>query len=373
MPTRLRIVAVVGFVVLIGAALLRSGGERMLTATTFGAVPRGFGALYALLEELDLPVARSLRPIAELDAGAPVWWLAAPALCDAVAPAGSAAAALRQWLEGGGVAVVALPPLEAAVCSAVAGFAAPRAPAEPTLPAPQHLVAGPLLARPRDLVPEGLAVFAAADGWNVLAQRDGRPFVQGRRVGAGMLVLVADATVFSNRWLDRGDNAVFALDLVRAWGAPRFDEHAHGFRRHESAARYLATSPAAVVFLALTLFAALHVWRTRLLPERGEDAGVAAAPVLEAYVESLAQLLAATRDHARVADACRALAAARLRRHFGLPAATPVEEIAARLRSDARIGTAGIEALLRPPAVRDGRAVRRLGQTLERLVREATG
>lgn len=373
MPTRVRIVAAVGFLVLIGVALLRSGGERTLTATTFGAVPRGFGALYALLEELDLPVARSLRPAVELDAAAPVWWLAAPALCDAVAPAGSAAASLRQWIEAGGVAVVALPPLETAVCSAVAGFAAPRTAAEPTLPAAQRRAEGSLLPRPRDLVPDGLAAFAAADGWHVLAQRGGRPFVQERRLGAGVLVLVADATVFSNRWLDRGDNAVFALDLVRGWGAPRFDEHAHGFRRHESAARYLATSPAAVVFLALTLFAALHVWRSRLLPERGDDAGVAAAPVLEAYVESLAQLLAATRDHARVADACRALAAARLRRHFGLPAAAPVEEIAARLRSDARIGAADIETLLRPADARDGRAVRRIGETLERLIREATG
>jgi hypothetical protein len=373
MSLRARTAAVAALVCLLAATLLDRGEERTLTLTTFGSVPNGFGALFDLLVELEVKPARSLRPAAELDTTAPIWWLAAPVLCDDTVDFGPDTWSLLEWVEQGGVGVVVLPPPDVVSCGSLAGAPIPRSAGEPLTPAdagPE--LGGVLMPAARTLQPASLASFAAVDGWVVTALLGERPFVIERRVGAGVLALVADATVFTNRWLDSGDNAVFALDLVRAYGAPRFDEHAHGYRRHESAARYLATSPAAVVFAGLALLAVLYVWRSRLLPARMIEADAQAVPMLDAYVDSMAQLLAATNDHVRVNDAYRDLSWTRLRRHFGMPAGVAMETLVERLRVTGRVTPQALEALVHGRAARDGRAVRHAAGELDRILWEAT-
>lgn len=318
MRRNLRVAALLAFAAILVVAFLDGSDDRVLTETSYGVVPRGYRALYEVLGGLGVDVRRELG-IASLDEDADTrWWLSTVVACGMGSQVHPDVAALLEATAGGGTAVVALPPVETVACDVVAGFPLPRGEPEtggsrPTAP-PLH---GDGIPRPRRVVPAGLATFRDAPGWRVVARVGVAPFVVERRIGAGRLVVVADARVLSNRWLDHADNVVFALDLVRLYGAPRIDEHVHGFRPYDSAAVYLASTPAVVVFIGLAVLAALYAWRSRLLPEATFVGHVGAGSELEAYVDSLARLLASSPARDGAAAAYRAQALERLQRNVG--------------------------------------------------------
>src|SRR5207245_6297700 len=97
------------------------------------------------------------------------------------------------------------------------------------------------------------------------------------------------------------------------------------------------TSPALLVFCGLALTGVLFTWQGNLVPPRALPGPETDTPGLDAFVDSLAALYAGTRDHARVLERYRELAAARLRRPFGMPPAPPVGVLAERLAHDRRL------------------------------------
>mgnify|MGYP000290363655 CR=1 FL=1 len=355
------------------AMVLASRDDKALTRTSYGRTPAAFAGVYELLSELGLAVSRNLRPATELDTVAPLWWIAAPVICTDSETMGPDSWSLLDWVHAGGTAVVALPAPDLGSCHSVAGLDLPRRSDDGMCAADGlPLVSGPLVPRVRRLAPEDALSFADAGGWIVVARLGDVPFVLEQPLGSGRLVVVADARFLRNQWLDQLDNAVFALDLARAYGAPVFDEHSHGFRLHDNAATYLAASPAGIVFASLALLAFLYIWRSRLLPERrsrGRETGV---PVLTAYVDSLAGLLAANRDHDRALAAYCDVTAARLRRHFGLPPGVPLPVLASRVRATGRVTEEAMQLFVGGGVARRGGDVRRGARVLDGLLWEVT-
>jgi len=387
-----RVSAAVAFLLLVVIGWMNQGDPRELTATSFGTVPAGHAAFYDLLAEAGLPVARSYAAPGGLPPQQTIWWIAPePAPGKLERPNEAEGTAFARWVEEGGSGVVLFGE-EGAGRLALAGVAWPAL--EPGDDpdagqagdaAPRSLwqdgrllsVEGELSPRRRTLpLPERRGFDAGtldAAVWRTVARIEGKPFVLERVLGAGRLVLVADARFLTNRWLDRAEAAPFALDLVRAYGVPWIDERAHGFVASRGALRYLAGSPALPFFLGLVLLGAALAWGGATLPARRVRELDPSAPTLETFVRSLAGLYAATHDHLRVLDRYRELTARRLRRHFGLPPDAPLESLAARLARRRAVGATGLALLVDGAAPRDGAALERAVAQLDRLANEARG
>lgn len=361
------------FACLAGVGLYRQPDPREVSATSFGRVPEGFGALHEWLHALDLPTRRSFVAPDHLPGDATVWWIAPPLACatgpEAREQADADAAARARFVARGGTAVVFLGPRsqDGPECSPMDGIVLPeRAAAD-------GAVEGPLVPAPRLVACDALAGFSleAAEGASVMARKGASPFVIVRTSGAGRIVLVADAAFLENRCFARDDAAPLAADLVRAFGTPLLDEHAHGLRAERGVLATLASSPAAFFLAAAGLLGVLLAWRGAAVPPARAAADAAQAPSLEEFVASLAALYAGTGDHARVLEQYRELTAARLRRLFGLPPGTPRSRLAERLARIRGIPPAGLEALASQHAARERREVEREARALDALVEEA--
>jgi len=370
--------AVAALLLLTIAGFMVRSGDRSATPTSFGTGRNGYHAVFTLLAELGMPVARSYVAPEGLPARATVWWIEPRDLCAGDRALGDEQAAgdwdpLR-WIASGGTAVVFLPPGRAmASCEVADGVVLPgRSPAQMKEGISAQVVSGPLTVEPRALDNVALWAFDDASSWSVLATLGDHPFVIERTLGSGRLFAVADVSFLRNDWLDRGDAAPLAVDLVRAAGAPLFDEHSHGFGIEGSALRYLARSSALPVFLGLFLVGALLSWRGHAMPPRTLPPADDAAPVLDTFVDSLAGLYAGTRDHARVASRYRELTAARLRRHFGLPPDTAVESLVERLRRGRHLSPDLFRSLTGAPPVASEASLYETARALDALVREAT-
>jgi len=382
-----RLSALGAFFLLIVAGLIRQADTRELSATSFGSVPAGHGALYQLLAEAGLPVARSFASPDQLAPQRTIWWIE-PSLSrekkDARPPSLLAGEAFAHWIEQGGRAVVLLgaPSRQRVVIAGVAlpeldAEMAPDARDDPVrgdAAAPQPaLVAGPLAPRSRTLALLAPVAFAEVDpaDWRTLAKLDGKPFVLERALGTGRLAVVADARFLTNGWLDRADAAPFVLDLVRAYGVPWIDEHEHGLVASRGALRYLAGSPALPFFGGLALLGLGFAWFGAALPARRVQERDPNAPTLETFVASLASLYAATRDYPRVLARYRELTARKLRRHFGLPPDAPLGSLSERLARRRSVSTQGLALLVEGATPRDAAELELSVALLDRLAREA--
>lgn len=367
--------------------LVRAPG-RELSAGTYGVLPTAYGALYELLVELQVPVQRSHALSAALPPAATVWWIAPPSLCRD----GRAGWQAGDWVERGGTAVLLLPP--SATCplaEAVAEVALPTRTAErrsvegqaiPAGEAParrwdeqpadhDQVLTGDLIGRPRDLLSPGLQAFVDAGTWQVQAALDGLPFVLETVHGKGRLVVVADARVLSNAVLDRGDNAVFAMDLVRAYDAPFIDELEHGMQPSGGTVSYLLASPALPLLIGMCLLAGLYAWNGQTLPPRAHVPAAAPPPSLGAFVDSLAALYSSSGDHQRIWQAYRELALGRLRRYFGIAADVEPMRVIERLAEQRRLAPALVAMLRDARRMRDAAELRRAVVELDGWVEEA--
>jgi hypothetical protein len=379
--------------------LLPDGSERM-TATSFGTFPHGHRAVFELLVELGFPVSRNLDPPDRIPAESAVWWIAPGGLC-----AGDEETVLWEitgLLEEGGTALV-FPPHDCARLGALeipersargdAGEASEEEEegeeeesarnlldrwlagdlALAEIPTEiQQLVGGPGPGLRRLDAPP-LLRFQESGDFEVRARLDGAPFILEKRVGAGTLVLVADATFLTNGFLDRADAAPLVVDLASHYGVGLVDEFSHGMGRERHPVFYLARSSALPVFAGLALLGLLALWRGSSLPRRRVDEVDLPAPALDRFVASLASLYARSRDEGRVAERYRELTLARLRRHFGLPAETPAKIIVERLRRDRRLSPALLGPLTEPETPRGEAALRAQVRRLDALVKEAVG
>lgn len=371
--------SLVGLCVLLAVlGVLQPDRSRELSRSTFGVTPVGHGALLALLTQLGLPAGRSFAAADALPPGATVWWIEPRGICRPRTPPADAIEVPwtgDAWLAAGGVAVVVLGADADDDCAEIAGVTVPsRASVDrgPDASPVEQTIDGPLVGAPRLLPLPPLATFTGHGAGTVRAAIDGRPFVVAMPVGGGTLVLVADAAPLRNQWLDAGDAAAFAMDLVRAYGVPRIDERSHGLHRERGAVRYLVRSPAVPALLGIVGLGLLVVWHGNLWPARRAPSAAAPAPTLEAFVDSLAHLYARSGDFQRVAERYQQFTAARLRRHFGLPADTPLPALLDRLRAGRRAAPAALAALTAPIAARSAAALTASVRALDALVEDVT-
>jgi hypothetical protein len=393
-----RIALVAIFFVLVTIGILLGGDRRDFSPTTFGKVPRGHGAVYDLLRELELDVVRTFAAPEALPPDRTVWWIqpdhgcAAPSLADE---------AFSEWIAEGGRAVVFLP-ARADACAAGAALAGLALPARdagaaqgpqaesaersrPPEPGPRTAtLAGPLLRAGRALeLPEPVSFLAQADWgdaergsaaggpWEVAATLDGRPFALARTLGAGRLLVLADGRFLENRWLDHADAAPLAVDVALALGTPWIDERAHGLVPSRGTLAYLVRSPALLPFAGLALLALAFVLYGAAEPRRRVGELDPSGPTLETYVRSMAALYAGTGDNARVLARYRELTARRLRRRLGLPPDAPLAALADRLARRGGLSPAGLAELRSERGAASAGELARAAARLDRLVEEA--
>ena len=413
MSATARAAAIAAFFALVLVGLLTGGDERAATATSYGKIGAGHGAVYDVLRELGVPVARSFAEPGELAPGRTIWWIEPDEGCAALADP-----AFGDWLRAGGTAVVLLGGRQSA-CAADAELAGAAVPARPGCecdaprlpdgveeevealekelglgaedgpmadaersPYPKRVtVAGALLRAPRALELDAPIAFApenewsaaaAAAAWKIVATQDGAPWALERGLENGRLVVVADGRFLENRNLDRADGAPLAVDLVLALGAPWIDERAHGLVPSRDTLAYLAGSPAAPAFAGLLVAALVFAWYGSSEPPRRVAELDADAPTLATYVESLAGLYGATGDHARVLDRYREVSARRLRRSLGLPPDTSLAALLDRLGRRRRLAAEGVAELRSAEPARSAADLARRAAILDRLVEEAS-
>lgn len=356
--------------------------------STYGTNPEGHAALFELLSKLDRTHGRSLRGVAQLPPDEVVWWIEPNGVCNSrIALFGgvdildSDAVVWRAagWVRRGGTAVVSLEPegTEQASCDAIAGT-----------PVPGRVeTAGRLVrsvdafaAEPRELELAHLRVFGERGDFDVVAEVEGKPLILERAEGEGRLVLISDSGFLRNDALGGKDAALLAVDLVRRYGPPFFDEREHGFVAETSALRYVAASSAWPVFAGVALFGLLVVWRGHALPARATPEYAPATPTLETFVRSLAGLYERSKDHDEIYERYRELQRSRVRRHFGLPPDLSAEAFAERLgrevaRSGSRSRASGAGASLsllsgRAAPIRSADDLRTRTAELDRAVEE---
>ena len=227
----------------------------------------------------------------------------------------------------------------------------------------------------RDLVPlvpipelEGVgAVHADGTGsWTNLRSAlpalagGGRIVVAAASLGAGRVLLVADASPLDNGLLDRADNAAFALGLAGPRDRPVvFAESYHGYGKSSG----IAAIPGrwkTLLLLGIGAALVLMLARGRRLgpaePDRTE-----LAPARRDYVEAVASLIGRARDRRAVAAALEQRARTVVTRSTG----------AGDLRGATALGLEADEigALLQPDPDADGLV--EAGRALARLERAA--
>lgn len=220
---------------------------------------------------------------------------------------------------------------------------------------------------PRTLETQGLLAFHDDLDWQVRGTLDGRPFILEHEVGVGRLVVIADVAFLRNGWFDSADSAPLAMDLVRTYGTPVFDEYEHGFRAERNALHYLLRSRALPLFVGLALFGALYAWRGNAYSRRSVreiDVGV---PTLETFVDSVATLYSRTHDFERVFACYRELTLDRIRRHCGLTPSAPLRELQERLEHDPHVSRKMLGWLVAPPPVKTAGELRAAVQMLDLL------
>jgi hypothetical protein len=180
-------------------------------------------------------------------------------------------------------------------------------------------------------------------------------------LGAGRVVLLADASPVQNRALARADNAALGLALAGPPGRPvAFLETVHGYGE----SRGLAALPASWRWALAGLTIAALVWLLarawRLGPPEREARDL--APPRRAYVDALGATLARTRRPGEAVQPVRAAARRRLERRAGLRPGAQPEELR---RAAERLGLSEEEARAvtgeNDEVMAAGRALARLG------------
>jgi hypothetical protein len=380
-------------VIALTLSILLRGDPLEYSATSYGVLPQGFGALHDLLRELGVPVERSFASAGRLAPGATVWWIEPHDACALLAGAKGKDGRRRQpglepWIRAGGTAVLFTSELgscEEELRIANLALPAVREP-EKTRSDPDgqdrrapidlfrrgarmRLVTGPLVPFARALlVSEPVTFSSVPEGFAAVAAVDGSPFALEAEIGSGRLVLVADAIFLRNHWLDRGDAAPLAFDCVRAYGVPRLDEWEHGLSETPSTVAYLIGSPALPVFAGLAATGLLFGWAGAGVPRRREGEPRLGPPALDAYVDSLARLYARAGDHADVFERYRAYGLSELRRALSLAHDAPPDRIRDALRARGRADEADLAILEGPASVRGAGDLDAACAAIDRLI-----
>lgn len=377
------LLALVAGVIVLGTLGTRGSDPFEVRRSTFLGTPYGTRALHDLLKELGYDVRRhreSLR-IVPPEAGT---------LCILSAPVPLAQEEIRavvSWVEAGGTLLLSLgggtlPPLATLANRGAPGAALAEAFEVRAQGVPRSEAGvqprGPLAAADVERVRfhggrilEG--AFLRSRGFTPLVQTPHGIFAALARRGRGTVIVFADDTPLTNRFLRDPYNAQMAVLLLAHAGRVGpilFDERHQGYGQDREAVGRLAGALSAtglgLVLLqaglaaAFMLYGAGRRFGAPLPPARARrrSATEAAEALGRAYREAGGAALAAE----TLAAGARRRASARI----GIPPTLPPEEFAARLRSSR---TPGAEALA--AALEATEAVRGAGRRAERDLEEA--
>jgi hypothetical protein len=411
------ILAVLGTVLVGSVALVVLQGwlpggeeERPWVRTTYSANVDGTLVGYELLRRLGLGPERCDRPLL----GQTLEQMDVLLVLDPlVRIAADEQAALKAWLEGGGVLVCSGGQEEG--LSKVHGLKAPyhwaaarEGEDEPTFIAPPSAEAllgeSPCATLAQDvrrmhfatrqtLAPGGEGADEGEGSVERLLADSAGCRIAARPVGAGCAVVLSDSSFLANGWIGRQDNSVAAVNLAwYALGKARgrriaFDEYHFGYGRHRTESGWrllgsvLVTTPPGWAVLSLTAAGALY------LVERGRRFGTRRAPPdrlrrrskLE-FVESVGETYRAAGAHRLCLEVLYGHLKRRLAARAGVPPTAQAGELARHL--GARLGRPAdhVGRLLESceAAVADaegrlwGRALHTLAADLAALEREFT-
>jgi hypothetical protein len=164
--------------------------------------------------------------------------------------------------------------------------------------------------------------------------------------GRGRVVAVADPSILSNGFLDRADNAGFAVAAAGPAGRPVvFAEYGHGYG-HRTGTAALPRQWQHFLWIA-GLAVALAMWARgkRLGPPDRDD--TVRPPPRVAYVEALAATLVRTGDREEGVRPVRSEARALVLARAGLPADAGDDELR-RVASAVGLSSATVQSLLQP-------------------------
>jgi Domain of unknown function (DUF4350) len=172
--------------------------------------------------------------------------------------------------------------------------------------------------------PAGSTFSSAAGSLPILAGRSGSAALASD-LGAGRVVLLADASMLANHWLARDDNAAFGLAIAGPAERPvAFVEGVHGYGRGAGLGALPHSWRYGLAALVLALLALMWARGRRLGPPEQRERSL--APPRRAYAEAMAQVLVGASRDGGAAENVREAAAELARRRSGV--LTP-EEVAA--------------------------------------------
>ena len=365
-PKRLLISSGVGLLLLLGINLwLWPNQGLQLSPTSFGIMRYGYKAAFDLLTEMHLPVTRSYRRPNLTPTSQTVWYVS-PSFLEADKPSAKEAAdEVMEWATRGGTAMI-FGDSSSDWTPIGLDREVEKIQDKDDKDEARVLIKGDLLPQPRWLETPQLHDFAEPKDKNAAAhshQRvrltaNGKPFAIEMTVGkhGGRVVAIADDDFLRNEHLADADASLVLVDLARAFGAPVFDEHAHGLAPPASLTFAILDSRALLPLLLGLMVAILWVFSQRAWPPRAlEGDSAMPAPSIRSFVESLSILYSRAADPGAVFRAYRAGFLRRLRRQLGLRADYPEDLLMERLARDRSLSEATRHWLLSSDAPADQR------------------
>jgi hypothetical protein len=309
---RRRVALVVGLVVafLAGATAL----DRLTRApsgprsSAYATAPGGLAAMASLLERDGRRVERLRRPPADALPSTD----ATLVLLDATLTADDTAA-VRAWVRRGGRLLTGGAAghgiVRALLDDAPRGGRAAGTSARPLVPAAE--LVGVAAVRTA-----GEAAWVEAGAGVPLLGPPDASLVVAAEAGRGRILALADASPLQNRLLGEADNARLALGLAGApGGRVAFVESVHGYGVVEGLAALPVRARAALALLVAAALLLVLARARRLGPPEDEER--APAPARSLYLESLAAVLARTKDPAGAAPPLQDAVRRRLARRLG--------------------------------------------------------
>jgi hypothetical protein len=343
-------------------------------SSTYASGPSGCKALYLLLEELGLPVARFEKPFLRLESRRGLLVITNP---DAVKFTGRELKRLKEWVSEGNRLLMFLSPASDVVDEEPKESGTKKGRSKVTVKPTDRLSRyfglslkemgdkpRRELDRPLPGIGESARISVSdavrwnkpSSDWTELVGDGDWPIVVERKQGKGSIVAVSDATLTSNKELGREQNLRLVLALILKGGHPSeilFDEYHHGHAIQDNVWAYFGTSVFLSIILQGFVGAGLFFYSRRaaysgrfrsLQAPRGRSS-------ME-YVDSMANIFQSCRAGSAALEAILARFLSQISRRSGVPAerlaqaaskgpatgvAPPQEDLAALIKECRRI------------------------------------
>lgn len=140
----------------------------------------------------------------------------------------------------------------------------------------------------------------ADEKWDLIAMDGENPLIIQKNLGNGKIICVSNPLIFANGYIDAGDNAIFAANLMALSGGKvcLFDEFRHGI--NEEKFNFLATGwGRSLIFLAVVGLLAIYSHAVRFIPPRSHPLPERRSQI--EYLRSMANVLRRAKAYKLVA------------------------------------------------------------------------